>query len=208
QWRLSGFRLGARRSHRLCRSERSRGLASGRRPRNGGRGQPDAVRADRDIVRRRRRDELQPARSAGQHGGGDMSVKVRHLRMGLFASAVVLSIAGAAIAQQPNWDAIQVTAQPIKPGVAVLFGNGGNIGVSYGEDGTLIVDDQFLPLTAKIQAAIAGLGGTPAKYLVNTHWHFDHAGGNENFGNAGTIIFAQDRVRTRLQAGGTVAGNT
>ena len=127
----------------------------------------------------------------------------------LFGGAIALSLAGAAIAQQqPDWNAIQVTSQEIRPGVAVLVGFGGNIGVSHGEDGTLIVDDQFLPLTGKIQAAIAGLGGTPVKYVVNTHWHFDHAGGNENFGNAGALIFAQDRVRDRLAAGGTVAGNT
>ena len=126
----------------------------------------------------------------------------------LFGGAIALSLAGAAIAQQqPDWNAVQVTAQPIKPGVAVLFGNGGNIGVSYGEDGTFIVDDQFSPLTGKIQAAIAGLGASPVKYLVNTHWHFDHAGGNEPFGNAGAIIVAQTRVRDRLAAGGTVAGN-
>ena len=126
----------------------------------------------------------------------------------LFGSAIALSLAGAAIAQQqPDWDAVQVTAQPIRPGVAVLFGNGGNIGVSYGPDGTLIVDDQFAPLVPKIQAAIAGLGATPVKFLVNTHWHFDHAGGNEPFGKAGAIIVAQDNVRTRLAAGGTVAGN-
>jgi glyoxylase-like metal-dependent hydrolase (beta-lactamase superfamily II) len=136
-----------------------------------------------------------------------MTMKVRHLRIGLFASAVALSLAAGAIAQQPDWNAIQVTAQPIRPGVAVLFGNGGNIGVSYGEDGTLIVDDQFAPLAGKIQAAIAGLGASPVKYLVNTHWHFDHAGGNEPFGQAGALIFAQTRVRDRLAAGGTVAGN-
>ena len=130
-------------------------------------------------------------------------------RLLVFGSAVALSLAGAAIAQQqPNWDAIQVTSQPIRPGVAVLFGNGGNIGVSYGEDGTLIVDDQFAPLVPKIQAAVAGLGASPVKYLVNTHWHFDHAGGNEPFGQAGAIIVAQTRVRDRLAAGGTVAGNT
>ena len=129
-------------------------------------------------------------------------------RLLVFASAGALWLAGAAIAQQqPDWNAIQVTAQPIKPGVAVLFGNGGNIGVSHGEDGTLIVDDQFAPLVPKIQAAIAGLGASPVKYLVNTHWHFDHAGGNEPFGNAGAIIVAQSRVRDRLAAGGTVAGN-
>jgi cyclase len=126
----------------------------------------------------------------------------------VFGSAVLLSLAGAAIAQQqPDWNAIQVTAQPIRPGVAVLFGNGGNIGVSYGADGTLIVDDQFAPLTQKIQGTIAGLGATPVKFLVNTHWHFDHAGGNENFGKAGALIVAQTRVRDRLAAGGTVAGN-
>jgi glyoxylase-like metal-dependent hydrolase (beta-lactamase superfamily II) len=126
----------------------------------------------------------------------------------VFGCAILLSLAGAAIAQQqPDWDAIQVTAQPIRPGVAVLFGNGGNIGVSYGADGTLIVDDQFAPLTQKIQGAIGGLGATPAKFLVNTHWHFDHAGGNENFGKAGALIVAQTRVRDRLAAGGTVAGN-
>ena len=125
----------------------------------------------------------------------------------LFGGAIVLSLAGGAIAQ-PNMDAVQITAQQIRPGVAVLFGNGGNIGVSYGEDGTLIVDDQFAPLTQKIQAAVAGLGAQPTDYLVNTHWHFDHAGGNENFGNAGTLIVAQTRVRDRLMAGGSVAGNT
>jgi len=126
----------------------------------------------------------------------------------MYLSAVALGLAGAAIAQQqPDWNAIQVTAQPIRPGVAVLFGNGGNIGVSYGADGTLIVDDQFAPLTQKIQGTIAGLGATPVKFLVNTHWHFDHAGGNENFGKAGALIVAQTRVRDRLAAGGTVAGN-
>lgn len=125
----------------------------------------------------------------------------------LFAGAIALSLGGAAIAQQ-NMDAVQITAQEIRPGVAVLFGNGGNIGVSHGPDGTLIVDDQFAPLVPKIQAAIAGLGASPVKYLVNTHWHFDHAGGNEPFGQAGAIIVAQTRVRDRLAAGGTVVGNT
>ena len=126
----------------------------------------------------------------------------------LFVGAIAVSLAGAAIAQQqPDWDAIQVTATEVRPGVAVLFGNGGNIGVSHGEDGTLIVDDQFAPLVPKIQAAVAGLGASPVKYLVNTHWHFDHAGGNEPFGQAGAIIVAQTRVRDRLMAGGLVAGN-
>ena len=130
-------------------------------------------------------------------------------RVYLFGGALALSAAGAAIAQQqPDWNAIQITATEIRPGVAVLFGNGGNIGVSHGPDGTLIVDDQFAPLVPKIQAAIAGLGASPVKFLVNTHWHFDHAGGNEPFGRAGAIIVAQTRVRDRLAAGGLVAGNS
>ena len=130
------------------------------------------------------------------------------LRPLVFGSILAIGAAGAAIAQQqPDWNAIQVTAQPIRPGVAVLFGNGGNIGVSYGADGTLIVDDQFAPLVPKIQAAIAGLGASPVKFLVNTHWHFDHAGGNEPFGKAGAIIVAQENVRARLITGGTAAGN-
>src|SRR6186713_2945622 len=133
-------------------------------------------------------------------------MKLRPLVLG---SIVALSLAGAAIAQQqPDWNAIQVTAQEIRPGVAVLFGNGGNIGVSHGGDGTLVVDDQFAPLTQKIQGAIGGLGASPVRFLANTHWHFDHAGGNENFGKAGALIVAQTRVRDRLAAGGTVAGNT
>ena len=133
---------------------------------------------------------------------------LRYRRVALFGSMIALSLAGAAIAQQqPDWNAIQVTAQPIRPGVAVLFGNGGNIGVSYGADGTLIVDDQFAPLAGKIQGAIAGLGASPVKFLVNTHWHFDHAGGNEPFGKAGAIIVAQKNVRARLITGGTAAGN-
>lgn len=125
----------------------------------------------------------------------------------VFASAVALAIGGAAIAQ-PNMDAVRIGTQQVKPGVAMLTGSGGNIGVSYGEDGVLIIDDQFAPLTGRIQTAIAALGSGPVKYLVNTHWHFDHAQGNENFGKAGAIIVAQTNVRTRLAAGGTVAGNT
>lgn len=115
---------------------------------------------------------------------------------------------GAAYAYaQQDMANVEIRAVEIKPGVAVLFGQGGNIGVSYGPDGTMIVDDQFAPLTQKIQAAIAGLGATPVKFVVNTHWHFDHAGGNENFGKAGATIVAHENVRGRLAAGGAVAGN-
>ena len=122
---------------------------------------------------------------------------------GLASAALVAAPASA----QRNFDDVEIKAENVAPGVAVLFGTGGNIGVSHGEDATVIIDDQFAPLTAKIEAAVASLGAQPIKYVVNTHWHFDHTGGNENFGKAGATIFAHDNVRVRMAEGGTVVGN-
>jgi glyoxylase-like metal-dependent hydrolase (beta-lactamase superfamily II) len=130
------------------------------------------------------------------------------MRLAKFTAAFVLASSLPAAAQAPDFSKVQIKAEVVAPGVAVLFGAGGNIGVSYGEDGTVLIDDQFAPLTDKILAAVAGLGAKPVKYLVNTHWHFDHSGGNENLGKAGVTIFAHDNVRVRMLAGGTVAGNT
>jgi cyclase len=118
----------------------------------------------------------------------------------LLMSAVML---GASPASAQDKD-VKVTIEKIAPGVAVLFGQGGNIGVSYGTDGTVLIDDQFAPLTPKIQAAIVELGAAPVKFLINTHWHFDHSGGNENFGKAGAVILAHDNVRVRMVAGATM----
>jgi len=125
--------------------------------------------------------------------------------LGYLAILCVASVSTAAGAQS-DFDKVEITAQEIRPGVAVLFGEGGNIGVSYGTDGTAIIDDQFAPLSEKIRAAIAKLGAKPVKYVVNTHWHFDHAGGNVEFGQAGATILAHDAVRMRLAKGGKVAG--
>ena len=108
-----------------------------------------------------------------------------------------MCFAAPAFAQQ-DFSKVEIKPQVLAPGVAVLFGAGGNIGVSYGEDGTILVDDQFAPLTPKIQAAVAALGATPVKFLVNTHWHGDHSGGNENLGKAGAVIMAHDNVRVRM----------
>ncbi|MBK7596942.1 MAG: MBL fold metallo-hydrolase [Gemmatimonadetes bacterium] len=80
----------------------------------------------------------------------------------------------------------------------VLFGAGGNIGLSVGEDAVFVVDDQFAPLTPKIVAAIRTLTDKPVKFVLNTHWHGDHTGGNENLGKAGALIVAQDNVRKRM----------
>ena len=123
-------------------------------------------------------------------------------------AAAFTAFAAPAMAQTPDFTKVEIKAEVLAPGVAVLFGLGGNIGVSYGPDGTVLIDDQFAPLSDKIAIAVAKLGATPVRYLVNTHWHFDHSGGNENFGKAGAIIFAHDNVRVRMAAGGHVAGNT
>lgn len=122
-------------------------------------------------------------------------------------AAIALAAAAPAAAQTPDFSKVQITAERLGDGVAVLFGAGGNIGVSYGPDGTVLIDDQFAPLTDKIAKAVADLGGTPVRYLVNTHWHFDHSGGNENLGKAGATIIAHDNVRVRLAAGGNILGN-
>lgn len=117
----------------------------------------------------------------------------------LAASPMALFAVSEAHAEETDRFAdVEIKAEPLADGVAVLFGAGGNIGVSYGPDGTVLIDDQFAPLTPKIQAAIADLGAKPVTYLINTHWHGDHTGGNENFGKAGALIMAHDHVRERM----------
>jgi glyoxylase-like metal-dependent hydrolase (beta-lactamase superfamily II) len=113
------------------------------------------------------------------------------------AAAMAACLAAPAAAQE-DFSKVEVKAENLAPGVSVLFGAGGNIGVSHGEDGTVLIDDQFALLTPKIQAAVAALGASPVKFLINTHWHGDHSGGNENFGKAGAVIMAHDNVRVRM----------
>lgn len=122
----------------------------------------------------------------------------------LFAALLAAALTTPAASQ--DLADVKIKSVPLSPSIAVLFGAGGNIGVSYGDDGTILVDDQFAPLTEKIEAAIADLGATPVKFLVNTHWHYDHSGGNENFGKRGAVIFAHDNVRVRMMRGGNAAG--
>jgi len=92
-----------------------------------------------------------------------------------------------------------ITSEKIAPGIAVLYGEGGNIGLSYGEDGTVMIDDKFARSSDAIKAAVKELGADPVKFLINTHWHGDHTGGNENFGQDGSTIIAHDNVRSRLK---------
>ncbi len=99
---------------------------------------------------------------------------------------------------QRDWSSVEIVPEKITDNVYVLFGSGGNIGLFMGDDGTLIIDDQYAPLSEKIKTAINGLTDNPVKYVVNTHWHGDHTGGNEAFGSDGATIVAHSNVRKRL----------
>lgn len=118
------------------------------------------------------------------------------MRRALFA--VSLFLAAPAAAHQPQDEDVEIKVERVAPGVAVLFGRGGNIGLSYGADGNVLIDDQYAPLTEKILGAVRGLDPDPVRFVINTHWHGDHTGGNENLGKRGAVIVAHDNVRERL----------
>ena len=101
-------------------------------------------------------------------------------------------------------DEVKITTTTVTDQISLLSGKGGNIGLFIGKDGTFIIDDQFAPLTEKILAAIHIAGGTTPKFLINTHFHADHSGGNENLGNKGTLIFSHHSVRERLAKGSMI----
>jgi glyoxylase-like metal-dependent hydrolase (beta-lactamase superfamily II) len=121
-----------------------------------------------------------------------MSARLRFVALVLAAAARPLA------AQDVNPDSVQVRTERLAEGVYVLFGSGGNVGLSVGADGAFVVDDQFAPLTPKILAAIGRVTDRPVRFVLNTHWHFDHTGGNENMGKAGALIVAHDNVRRRM----------
>lgn len=113
------------------------------------------------------------------------------LAAGLLASAPVH-------AQEDQFAAVEIKTQKVAEGIYMLTGEGGNIGVSVGADGVFMIDDQFAPLNEKIKAAVAALSDQPIRLLINTHWHYDHTGGNERFANEGVIIVAHHNVRKRM----------
>jgi glyoxylase-like metal-dependent hydrolase (beta-lactamase superfamily II) len=135
-----------------------------------------------------------------------------------FALAATVMLSGAATAQQQapaaappppliDWDKIEIKTIDLGNKTYMLMGQGGNITVAVGSDSIIQVDGQFAPLSDKIRTAIKAIAPLPVKYLVNTHYHGDHVGGNANFAKDGAIIVAHDNIRVRLAAG-TINGLT
>ena len=111
-----------------------------------------------------------------------------------------------ASAQERDFSKVEIKATPVAGKIHMLQGAGGNIGVSMGSDGLLIVDDQFAPLADKIRIALKSLSPGDLAFVLNTHWHYDHTGGNEAFGGEATII-AHDNVRKRMEKGQMLGGD-
>ena len=120
------------------------------------------------------------------------------------AVGVLCAVAGVASAQQQDFSKVEIKVTKVAGNVYLLEGAGGNIAASVGDDGIVIVDDQFAPLADKIRAALKGITTKPLRFIINTHYHFDHTGGNLPFHDA--TIIAHDNVRKRL-AQANVVGN-
>lgn len=113
-------------------------------------------------------------------------------------AALLLPLCLAPAAQSQDFSQVQVRTVPLGEGLYMLQGAGGNVGLSVGPDSVFMVDDDFAPMAPKLKAAVAALTNRPVQFLLNTHFHFDHTGGNEVFGQAGAVIVAHDNVRRRM----------
>ena len=123
------------------------------------------------------------------------------MKYGAFVLTAGLMTTHVALAQR-DFDAVEMKVHPVVGQVSYIEGAGGNIGLFVGDDGVFLIDDQFAPLTDKIVAAVRTVSDKPIRFIVNTHMHPDHTGGNENFGKRGTLIFGHDNVRSQMAAAG------
>jgi len=115
--------------------------------------------------------------------------------------ALVVPVMTMSAAAQRDWSKAEVKLDKLADGIYLLTGVGGNIAVSVGEDGVLIVDDQYAPMVPKIQEAIKTVTDKPVRFVLSTHWHGDHTGGNEPFAKAKAEIIAHENVRKRMESG-------
>ena len=120
---------------------------------------------------------------------------------GMLATALALG----AQAQGQDYSQVEIQTRKLNDSTYMLVGAGGNIGLSVGEDAVFLIDDQFAPLAPKIKAAVARITNKPVQFLLNTHFHFDHTGGNEAFGKDGALIVAHDNVRRRMTSNQLIA---
>lgn len=116
--------------------------------------------------------------------------------------SVLLLFLGLGVSLAQDVDEVVLSIHTVSGNVSYIEGRGGNIGLFTGDDGVFLIDDQYAPLTDKIVTAIRTLSNNPIRFLVNTHMHPDHTGGNENFGRMGTMIFGHDNVRTQMEIAG------
>jgi len=111
-------------------------------------------------------------------------------------TAVALAVPVAASAQ--SMDDVEIGVESLNDGVHVLTGAGGNIGLVVTDDGAFLIDDQYAPLTDRILSAVRSVTDQPVRFVLNTHWHGDHTGGNEHLAEGGTLVVAHDKVRERM----------
>ena len=136
-----------------------------------------------------------PSRKAGRHPPATGF----HRRL-ILACALLCATASSIVplTAQQNMDNVRIETIELESDLFMLVGRGGNIGLSVGDDGAFLIDDQFAPLTEKIVAAVAAVSDQPVRWVLNTHWHGDHTGGNENLGEAGAMIVAHENVYRRM----------
>lgn len=122
-----------------------------------------------------------------------------HLKSMVSALAVVaVGLLAAASAPAQDFSKVEIKTVPVAGNISMLIGAGGNIGVSVGEDGVLLVDDEFAELIDKIKAAVAALNPGPIRFVLNTNWHWDHANGNELLAKAGAVVIAHENSRKHM----------
>ena len=113
---------------------------------------------------------------------------------------LIMNLSSTANAQ--SFSDVEMIVHPVNKNVSYIEGRGGNIGVIYGEDGILLIDDQYAPLTEKIIEVISNFSSEPIRFIINTHMHPDHTGGNENFGKRGALIVGHENVRSQMKVAG------